>query len=183
VKTTGSNPVVTAKFWYLLSPPYYGGMENDQFHWLAGILEGEGSFIAGPPCSPNCPRISIQMTDEDVIEKVAKIFGRKYHLTKSAKSHYKPCFALALTGRRAVDLMRELRPLMSSRRRAQIDKSIDSYDPGKVEARQKNSRILTDEALNMARELLDSGESLRSVSRGLGVHHESLRRRLPVAPP
>jgi AraC family transcriptional activator FtrA len=30
-------------------------MDELALFWLAGLLEGEGSFIAGPPSAPSCP--------------------------------------------------------------------------------------------------------------------------------
>ena len=60
-EVAGSNPVGPA-----ISEP--------MLYWLAGILEGEGSFMKGVPSNPNSPRIAIQMTDKDVLEKVAAIF-------------------------------------------------------------------------------------------------------------
>ena len=46
--------------------------ERDEFFWLVGLLEGEGSFMPAPPSEPTRPRISIQMTDEDVLSRVAQ---------------------------------------------------------------------------------------------------------------
>lgn len=40
--------------------------------WLAGIIEGEGSIIT----EGRRVRISIQMTDEDIIQRVAKMWSR-----------------------------------------------------------------------------------------------------------
>lgn len=51
---------------------------NDEAHWLAGLLEGEGSFLAAPPSAPNRPCISIEMTDLDVIVHAASVMGITY---------------------------------------------------------------------------------------------------------
>jgi hypothetical protein len=48
---------------------------RDTVLWLACLLEGEGSFMAGPPSHPNSPIIAVQATDEDVVAKVAQVFG------------------------------------------------------------------------------------------------------------
>lgn len=99
---------------------------NDLF-WLAGLLEGEGSFMHGPPSSPNSPRIAIQMTDEDIIKKVSTFFGVKYHRVKSPKSSaYKPIFVCTVVGKRAINLMLSLKPLMGSRRASKIDGILSS---------------------------------------------------------
>ena len=34
-----------------------------ELHWLAGLLEGEGTFMTGPPSSPGLPVIAVNMTD------------------------------------------------------------------------------------------------------------------------
>ena len=50
-----------------------------ELHWLAGLLEGEGSFMTGPPSSPGLPVIAVNMTDQDVMARLGRIFGRKVH--------------------------------------------------------------------------------------------------------
>jgi hypothetical protein len=96
--------------------------------WLAGLLEGEGSFIAGPPSAPHSPRISVEMTDLDVIEKVASAFGTS-PIHQKKRGNFKPTFSARLRGARAVALMEELRPLMSKRRQEQIDKAVKWFQP------------------------------------------------------
>ena len=41
-----------------------------ELHWLAGLLEGEGSFMTGPPSSPGLPVIAVNMTDQDVMARI-----------------------------------------------------------------------------------------------------------------
>ncbi len=53
-------------------------MDERILHWLAGLLEGEGSFLKPPPSAPNTPRITLQMTDEDVVQRVQEIFDLTY---------------------------------------------------------------------------------------------------------
>lgn len=48
--------------------------------WLAGLLEGEGSFIVGSTVSSNGytsyrTRISLAMTDKDVVDRAAVLMG------------------------------------------------------------------------------------------------------------
>ena len=45
---------------------------------LDSLLEGEGSFMPGPPSYSNSPIIAVQMTDEDVVVRVAQAFGVTY---------------------------------------------------------------------------------------------------------
>ena len=109
-------------------------MEIDEktLHWLAGYLEGEGSFMKGSPSTPNQPIIMVSSTDEDVIRKVAGIFGRSYHKASEQRSvghGWKQAYAVRLRGSKAVELMTLLLPLMGYRRRSQIQKALDSYIP------------------------------------------------------
>lgn len=99
-----------------------------EIHWLAGLLEGEGSFMAGPPSAPNRPRITVTMTDEDVIARIADLWDQSYFPEKPRPGR-KPTYRVALRGQRAVALMKELRPLMGERRQSQIAAALSSYTP------------------------------------------------------
>jgi hypothetical protein len=98
-------------------------------YWLAGYLEGEGSFLKGSPSSPNSPAISVCSTDEDVIKHVAYIFGVKYFKcsSKTRKQYYKPVWTVHKKGRKAVCIMELIFPYMSIRRQQQIKNAINSY--------------------------------------------------------
>jgi hypothetical protein len=98
------------------------------FYWLAGLLEAEGSFQAPSPSSPNTPKISISMSDEDVIARVADLFQLKYSMWQRKKENTKPAYIVQLRGHRAVGLMHELHPLMGERRKGQIDRAIANFD-------------------------------------------------------
>ena len=110
-------------------------IDTTEKYWLAGLLEGEGSFVKGSPSNPSQSAISLQMTDEDIISKVSNIFGVKYHKCKKQKSHHKHSYALHKRGSGAVEIMKELLPLMGKRRQEQIHDAITSY------YKYKNNRI------------------------------------------
>lgn len=96
--------------------------------WVAGLLEGEGSFMAGPPSSPTRPSIVISMTDKDVLERYAEsIGGAAVTPLKSRQEHWKQAYVVQLHGSRAVAVMLEIREHMGQRRREQIDRAINSY--------------------------------------------------------
>jgi hypothetical protein len=103
-------------------------IENADFFWLAGILEGEGSFMKGPPTKPKNPRITMASTDEDVLARVAKLFDSPYCMV-TVRPEYKQKYQTAINGKRAVDLMLLLRPFMSIRRQQQIDIAIACWEP------------------------------------------------------
>lgn len=105
----------------------YEHIEKRTLYWLAGLLEGEGSFRKPAPSAPNQPIISVQMTDQDVIERVAACFGTKAKFIRSKHERHKDSYVAIVRGRRAVEMMRLLYPLMSNRRRQQIDSALDGY--------------------------------------------------------
>lgn len=110
-------------------------MRIDDLHWLAGYLEGEGSFVAGGNRSPESGLygticICVSSTDRDVIERVAELFGNNKvynmltHTYVGSFPNRKPQFRAQLGGDPAVRLMLELRPLLGERRKHQIGKAI-----------------------------------------------------------
>ena len=119
----GSNPICATNT-----------MTQQELYWLAGLLEGEGSFLKGTPSQPNKCTIAIASSDKDVAEKVSKIFTTKpNYLPNAGKNvpHYKDIWLVKLSGGRAIELMKTLKPLMSVRRQEQIDSAIDSYKPSR----------------------------------------------------
>lgn len=101
-------------------------MTDSELHWLSGLLEGEGSFCCPPPSEPGRVRIQLHMTDEDVVKRVADLWGQGYWQTSVAKEHYSPAFRTQLRGKAAEALMLKLHPLMGARRKSQIERALDS---------------------------------------------------------
>lgn len=90
--------------------------------WLAGLMEGEGSFYPGSAAhSSNLPWVSLKMTDKDVIDYVGKLWGVKTVVEPRKPVQHKDAYVIRARGRRAVLLMWMLRPYMFERRRARID--------------------------------------------------------------
>ena len=103
--------------------------EENALHWLAGLLEGEGSFLFPTPSAPGRPVIQLAMTDEDVVARVAALFSVRYHGWQRRNSNAKLSYQVLLRGGRAVDYMQRLRPLMGQRRQQQIDQALAQYTP------------------------------------------------------
>lgn len=105
--------------------------------WLAGWLEGEGSFM----CRPNCNeiRISVGSTDEDVVRRAAaaigpfvKIYAQagkqrpelidpSVKVYKGRPSHYQTLWRFEVLGDKAVELGKRILPFMGQRRKAKIE--------------------------------------------------------------
>jgi hypothetical protein len=97
--------------------------------WLAGLLEGEGSFIAGPPSAPRSPAVQVSMVDGDVVERAAALLGVSVTVVPSRREGWRTAYCARIRGARAVLWMKRLRPLMGVRRQAQIDRAAASYAP------------------------------------------------------
>lgn len=105
-------------------------MNKVQLAWLAGILEGEGSFVVSG--GGNIFAISMSSVDRDVIATVAGLIGGNvcgpYQYVTNTQSFYRTTKA----GKAAVRLSRKLYPFMSARRRAQITKARTSAQQQRI---------------------------------------------------
>ncbi len=144
------------------TPGHPTDISNEDLYWLAGLLEGEGSFLKGPPSAPRHPVVALQMTDKDVVSRVAAMFGRKTGCWQSPQARWRPTYMTRITGAKAVAWMTALRPLMGTRRRAQIDRALASYDPKPV-------ALLDDAGALEALGMLAGGSSVRGVAERFGT--------------
>lgn len=100
--------------------------------WLAGLLEGEGYFgtiinrVAGR--AYRYPRIGVNMTDADVIGRVASLWGVSVYVMRPAGLSKKTAYRTIILGSRAAIWMRQLYPFMGARRREQIDRAIAEWE-------------------------------------------------------
>jgi len=137
------------------------------------LMEGEGSFMRGPPSAPNAIRISLSMTDRDVVSRVAALWELQYlSIKRNGPSYYKRCYQLILRGLRAAVLMKRLRPLMGERRQGQIDRALRSFIPRRAG---DNTRKLKPKQVRTLRKRMAS-ESLLRLSKEFGVSRVTLRR-------
>ena len=108
-------------------------MTDNELHWLAGLLEGEGYFTLGiSRRQPNAPRIVLVMTDEDVVVRAANLIGGKVkRRPDSRQGNRKPCYVMTSRGgsNHVIAMMKMLRPLMGTRRGAKLDEIIQNYRP------------------------------------------------------
>jgi hypothetical protein len=84
--------------------------------WLAGLLEGEGSFDLH---RGRYPRVRVAMCDRDVVGRAATLFGSSIRLTLRP-APYKATWHAEVSGRQAVAIMRAILPHMGARRSAKI---------------------------------------------------------------
>lgn len=115
--------------------------------WLAGILEGEGSFLYSRSRTGGkdyfYPKIVVGMTDRDVIARVAALFGTSVYAIP-VRPDRKPAFRAQINGTKAATWMVLLRPWMGQRRMAKIDEILALY--GAIESTEVRRRRSCSEA-------------------------------------
>lgn len=137
------------------------GKKQRQLFWLAGLLEAEGSFQTPSPSSPNSPVISLTMTDRDVVERVGRLWEQAVGEYQRDK-RYKKAYLTRLKGQKAVKMMNELYPLMSSRIQERIDTIREDYDP------YEHTRLTYQDAEDI-RERLEQGADVLDLAQEFGV--------------
>jgi hypothetical protein len=99
-------------------------------YWLAGFLEGEGSF-SYPRSSRDYAVVSAVSTDKDVATRVARLLGVKMYGPYRYGDNKKPYWSVAQRGSKGAGWMRVLQPLMGRRRQAQIRKTLAHWEASK----------------------------------------------------
>jgi len=121
--------------------------------WLAGILEGEGSFwmstnhVGGKVY--RYPKVVVGMTDRDIIERVAGLIGGSVY-DMPRQPGRKAAFRAQVSGVKAAEWMRRLYPWLGERRRAKIDEILKEY--GEIEPTAVRRRRSCSEAALRRRE-------------------------------
>lgn len=102
------------------------------------------------------------MTDEDIVQRVAGLFGTRAMRTRKRNERWRDCFVARLKGKRAIELMHRLRPYLGTRRREQVDRALASHRPDP-------RRVMFDEQAREALEMLQNGASVKQVAARFGV--------------
>jgi hypothetical protein len=97
-------------------------MTPAQLGWVAGLLEGEGSFMVVTTHGQSRPRVSMQSTDLDVLERLEAVTGVGHICDVGVRNGRKFCWQWAAGAiEDAFWLMDCVYPLMGARRQGQID--------------------------------------------------------------
>lgn len=112
-----------------------------ELSWAAGLIEGEGSF----EYRGGSPRISVAMTDLDVLIKLARIVGERCIRTKTpTNGGVLPQFHLRIYGKRAIALMMTIWPHMGARRQERISGILKAWKAAPIKNNQPHvDRVLT----------------------------------------
>ena len=95
--------------------------------WIAGLFEGEGCIYKDPRC--NSWRLTINMTDQDVLEKFANAVGIGKVTTTTKKPGYKDMYTWTLSRRADVrQILEQMLPWLGFRRGYAAQNCIDAID-------------------------------------------------------
>lgn len=98
-------------------------LENERdVIWLAGLLEGEGTFDLH---RGRYPRVRVGMTDRDVVGRAATLMGANLRL--SLRFGQQSTWHAETTGEHAVQVMEALLPHMGARRSGKIADVLAHY--------------------------------------------------------
>lgn len=98
-------------------------MDGETRGWIAGLLEGEGCFDANRTGNL---RIRMEVTDEDTAARLHELVGGTLTKREARRAHWKPTFAWQASRKAIVaPLLREIFPLMSSRRKEKITELLE----------------------------------------------------------
>ena len=122
---------------------------REDLAWLAGLVEGEGTFTTRVESPRNNPygrtsiAMRVAMTDEDVVRRahaVAQV-GRVYGPYKKAGGRYKDYWVWSCAQRDTVAMVAALWPWLGTRRRARATELLQLWksEPRHL-ARQANGR-------------------------------------------
>jgi hypothetical protein len=138
--------------------------------WVAGFLEGEGSFMR----RQGSVYISAASTDLDSLELLAKFVGGRVNGPyRHANPKHKEYWQWHLRGPKARSLMVAIKGVLSTRRAAQVNKAIEEADSFKPK-RRKNKKILETTALAIKKALAEGHED-KKIAKSLGVSIHAVR--------
>jgi hypothetical protein len=148
-------------------------MMNTDLWWVAGLLEGEGSFLlkraGGTTLVVQCA-----MTDLDIIERLAGLCGGSFYPVARQKAHHKDAWSWSLRGQPAYDLMRDLYPMMGQRRQGQIMRAAI----GRAVAQERAAlaqEVREVKGTEAGRAYLRGEGTLRDMERRFGVTHVTVK--------
>lgn len=141
-----------------------------QISWLAGLLEGEGSFVFLK--KTNRVRMALEMCDEDVVAKAAELLGVRYHRIAARERHHSTSYKFNVSGPRAGYYMRLILPHMGNRRTATIRACLSKIESS-IELHRLRGKMLSEKVSDG--ELLERWQSrdkeisFRAFARSLGI--------------
>lgn len=136
--------------------------KDQELAWVAGILEGEGSFVF----NGKYIRVSASMTDLDVLQKVQIILGGNL-IKNKAYEGWKQSWTWYINTNAAVECMKKVLPFLCTRRTEQVVKALSLWN-------QKQN------ALKAKRDSLDERNKAVCEMRRLGLSNNEVAKKLDL---
>lgn len=139
--------------------------------WLAGLLEGEGSFRYQRVGRSMTLRIKLEMTDEDVVRRAAKVMGSTVRKDKPRPPR-KPSYRTEIGCDAAAMIMSQVLPMMGQRRSEKIRSCLHEWNAYRLRGRLPLGRRMLSE--DQVLEIRASPESSRHLSARYGISGRSI---------
>jgi hypothetical protein len=116
-------------------------MKNTEIAWLAGIIEGDGCIGFN-----RTPNVIVAMTDKDVVERVAKLFGKHCHQCPPHGKGLKTVYTAKVHATDAIGIMEAIRPYMGKRRTKKIKEvlKLAAARPGFAYGQRQGASVISD---------------------------------------
>lgn len=142
----------------------------DMIGYVAGILDGEGSFMTAT--GGYTPRVQLHMTDLDVLETVQKVTGcGTIHQITKRQEHWKQSWAWRCSGKEAISVMNAVLPYMSRRRSQKINEVIKIWNDRCSDVSETRNTVKI-----AAQEYQDGRGSFRDLGQKYGISRTAIWR-------
>ena len=97
-------------------------------YYIAGLLEGEGSFTSTHSNTARYISIKIKMTDKDIIDWVADMWETTVYM-QEYDNHWKTSYTTQLRRKaECIEFLKLIHPLMGTRRSQRIQEILEEFD-------------------------------------------------------
>ncbi len=111
------------------------------------------------------------MSDEDIVDRIAQLFGHSYTYVPPRKSHWNPTYCFFIKSWPAVELMRKLYPVMGQRRQAQINRALESYI---YKHKPLPTPKVTEDDVRAIKKRIAAGEMAKSIAQDFPISHYAI---------
>ncbi len=122
-------------------------LDDQDFYWLIGLLEGEGTFVAASPSGRGIPVVRVSMTDRDVVDRVGALIDRAVIPVRKRRAHHKTPYVTTIKGAPALSLMRAIYPHVGTLRQGSIERAIASWRGHRTRWRRPAARCSASDCL------------------------------------
>lgn len=128
--------------------------------WIAGLFEGEGTFVISNGISKG---ISITSTDLDILERVKNYCKGTIYTRPRINPKWKTAYVWIVRGEEAIEFLNMIKPFLLSRRLKRSEDWINSLPKGRIN---KNENII--------KTLFNKGLTHKEIADRLGLDRSTI---------